>query len=330
MQSTAEVTGVTESRVSEGRATTRRFALICILLLLAAVWLEPYLGPLNRLTARQVGSLLQFLDLSPRVENDFITIGSFTVRIIPECTPLYPVVLFGAFVLATPAPLLNRVAGVLCGGALLAAVNLARIAAVTVVGAKYPRLFELLHLYLGQLVMLLLVVATGIAWLRWAEASEAAGRIRFLLRALLSGSLFFLPWLILNRSYLRAIDRFVAAMFRLADYELIISYQHVAYYQTFNIVLFAALLIAENRVRWRLRMFWGCWGGVVLFGGHLLFRICNVLLVAFDWQPALQLSFLVSIVGQYFLPVLLWMALNRYEAVRNPAPAASADSISCI
>src|SRR5450631_2271107 len=67
-----------------------RFALLCTLFMLTTLWLEHYLAPLCRVTASQVGALLGFVGLAPHVQGDLIAVTGFTVRIVAECTPLYP------------------------------------------------------------------------------------------------------------------------------------------------------------------------------------------------------------------------------------------------
>ena len=86
-------------------------------------------------------------------------------------------------------------------------------------------------------------------------------------------------------------DRLVVDIFASADYRLVIDYQHMVYFQTFNIVLFVALILAERRFI-VVGENWLDNGGVTYAGirAHLLFRIGNVLLTAFAWQPALQLT----------------------------------------
>jgi hypothetical protein len=41
--------------------------------------------------------------------------------------------------------------------------------------------------------------------------------------------------------------------------------------------------------------------------GHLLIRGCNVFLTAFSWQPAIPITTALEVIGQYLLPVLIWV-----------------------
>jgi len=276
----------------------------------ATVLLEPFLGPLNRLTAALSGKMLTLFGFMPLVRGDLITLTGFTVKIISECTALHATLLLAAFILATPATWRERLAGIAAGGALLSAFNLLRIAAVTIVAANRPELFEVLHVYLGQVVTLLLVVGWCLVW------NHSAGEQRltsagFIVRCVIWGCLLLTPWLALNVAYIKALDVMVARLFALAGYRLVIPYQHAVYYQTGNLLLLSSLLLAERRVPYRHRVAWGLAGMSILVAGHLLFRVCNVMITAFGWLPGLPLSSMLLLSGQYVVPMLLWMAMRR-------------------
>jgi len=276
---------------------------ICILSFVLIIWLPDSLfAPLNRTTAYLAGLCLNLFGRQPVVAGDIIFLSGFRVQIITECTALYCMVLYGSFVMSAPVALLSRLKGLLTGISFLFTVNTLRIAVVVMVGAVYPGLFEIVHVYLMQVVMLLMVVGLAMAWWSWETSS---------LRAFILAALFFPIWLAFNQVYVMEMDRLVTALFAVLDYEIFIPQQHVVNFQTFNIVLLAALLGAEQRLPIRRRIKYALVGGGVLAAGHLLFRIGNVLLTAFDWGPALQLSIAITVCGEYLLPVLFWLWASR-------------------
>ena len=73
-------------------------------------------------------------------------------------------------------------------------------------------------------------------------------------------------------------------------------------------MLFVALMLAEGRLSIRGRIAWVLAGTAILAAGHLMFRVGNVLLTAFSWQPALPITTFLNIFGEYTLPVVLWVA----------------------
>lgn len=290
--------------------TILRFIVFSLFSFLVIILLpESFFDPLNRGTASLAGLCIGLFVTGVEVAGDVISFNGFTVRIITECTALNSMALFASFVFARPAPWRERVAGLIAGGAILTVVNLLRIAVVTVVGAEFPSFFEAVHVYLGQVVMVLLVIGLAMLWLRGVSRS-GDGPGPFLLRVAVLSSIIFPVWLVSNPGYVRALDRLVTVFFSLFDYRLAIDYQHTVYFQTFNIVLLIALIFAEQKPDLRRKLVWTLAGVAILAMGHLLFRIGNVLLVAFEWKSTLSMTVLLSVVGEYLLPVILWLAVS--------------------
>ncbi len=288
-----------------------RFIGVCVLSFVLIVWLpESFFAPLNQATAHLAGSCLALFGEHPETGGDLISLHGFRVWIVTECTALYSIILFGAFIFSAPASLKSRLVGLLAGIPFLVTVNTLRIALITMIGAKYPALFEAAHVYLAQVVMIILVIASSFLWLRMATRSEEMNT-PFLLRAFSLSSIIFLPWLILNETYVKALDYVTAGIFALAGYRLMIPYGNLVYFQTFNTVLFLALIFAERRLSPRRKAAWAAAGVTILAAGHLLFRVGNVFLTAFSWQPALRMTISLSVIGEYLLPLLLWLAATR-------------------
>ena len=297
-----------------------RFTLVCILLLLSAVWAEPYLVALCRLTARQVGALLELSGYAPLVAGDLITVSGFTVQIVVECTPLYACLLYCAFLLARPASWSMVLAGMVGGTLLIATVNLFRIAAITVVGSHVsPMLFQILHVYLGQVIMLLLVLGTALGWEQWNGDSRLP--FPFVIRAALVASLLFIPWLAINRQYVALLDVLVAYLFSLLypGYSLLTPRPFPIYNHTFAVPLFLALVMAGRTVYTVRRL--GCIVAAIslIAGWHALFRVSHVIWTALDVPAIAPLHQLIYLIGQFLLPFLLWLLLDgRFSHQEKP------------
>jgi exosortase H (IPTLxxWG-CTERM-specific) len=287
-----------------------RFIGVCVLSFILIGFLpESFFAPLNHATTSLAGLCLALFGEHPETAGDLISLNGFRVLIITECTVLYSIILFGAFIFSAPASLKSRLVGLLSGVPFLVTVNTFRIALITMIGAKYPAFFEAAHVYLAQVVMIILVVAASLLWLRWSSLS-ADGNGMFLLRAFAAASFIFPLWLIMNRAYVKSLDLVMTEIFSLTNYRLTIAYKHFVYFQTFNMVIFAALILAEQRIPARRRFAWMVAGAAILAAGHLLFRIGNVLLTAFAWQPAFQLTTLLTLCGEYLLPIFFWLAAS--------------------
>jgi exosortase H (IPTLxxWG-CTERM-specific) len=285
-----------------------RFTLLCSLFMLLSIWLEPYLTPLCRMTADQVTTLLVLSGLAPHQQGELITLSGFTVRIVTECTPLYACLLYCSFVLAQPAQWMRTMIGLLTGVLLISTVNLLRIAAVTAAGPVVSTyVFDVLHVYLGQVVMLLLVVAAALVWLHWRTSGPSP--LPFLLRAALLATLFFVPWVIVNRAYVALLDTMVAGLFGMlyAGNQLLIPRPLAIYNHTFAVPLFLALVLA-GRGRWSVNRFAAIVAGVYgIAAWHALFRITHVLWTARGVTAIVPFHQGIYLLGQFVLPFLFWL-----------------------
>lgn len=302
-------------RIGSGFAL--RFALQSAgLFLLAAALPESTFVWLGRHTAEMAARLLALGGYRPLLEGLILQQDGFSVRVITECSVLYMAILYGSFLFVWPASLRRRVIGALAGIPVLHAANVVRIALVFAVGVSWPGLFEPVHVYLGQVAMVLLVIAAAWVW-TWTDSPRFpvfSGPARFLIRFLVVTAILFPVWLVVNVEYVRLTDHLVRGAFLVFGKQLRVSYQHAVYYQTFNMVTFVGLILAGRFPLDRRRLHLLVFGLVSIVGLHLAFRICNVLLMAFRNGPALKVCMAISLIGQYLVPVLFGLLMWRDEA----------------
>ncbi len=107
-----------------------------------------------------------------------ISIGTTSLTIVPDCTPLMPALLATIAILAFPAPWPARLGGVVGAAIALWGYNLIRIAVLFGVMIRWPGAFGFVHVYLWQTVTVVVVVVLFMAWLRLCERIlPAAGRL---------------------------------------------------------------------------------------------------------------------------------------------------------
>ena len=285
-----------------------RFLGICALFLFLSNWLpDAVFAPLNLMNASLAGDILSLAGQAPRVRGDLITLEGFSVRIVTECTAIYAILLLAAFVLAWPATWRRRLAGICIGGAAITAINLLRIAGIAMIGARDAAMFEIIHVYLGQVVMLLLVIGCCLAWVNWCTGRK--GDSTFLFRAVCWATILFLPWLAAHKVYLALLDAFVRRIFSLLrpEYALLTPLPLAIYNHAFSIPIFIALIMACRGVALRPRIF-GVMSGVIIISlWNALFRATHVLWTAYGVEGVEPLHNLVYLLGQFMLPVFLWL-----------------------
>lgn len=120
--------------------------------------------PLNRHLAWMAEKSLWLFGTHASSSGPVVKLSGFAVEIRSNCNAIYEVGLYVAAVLAYPASLRDRLIGTLVGAAVLYVVNLVRILALLAVGVLQPSWFEATHLYVWQVLFLLVVAACWIGW----------------------------------------------------------------------------------------------------------------------------------------------------------------------
>ncbi len=295
------------------------FILLCIALYAVIHMLPPSVTkPINEHTASALGLVLNTLGIPVSTADDTVTEGGLAFRIIPECTPIFTAGLFLSFVVFYPATLRQKAAGLLMGITALYLGNLARLAATFMISRYDRRLFDVVHVYLGQVFTMFLVIAVCIGWLRGLDRKESKESIPlkaagFLARfAVISGGLF-LVWTQIHHSYIRLLDRLMTFGFSLFGYRVALAQHTVFYYETFSIVCFTSLVLAARSIPRPTKIKGLAAGLGVLFFIHLFHRIDNALAAYFNFTAILPVDLTLLVVGQYLLPVLFLIFLVTIE-----------------
>jgi hypothetical protein len=158
--------------------------------------------------------------------------------------------------------------------------------------------------------MLLLVVASALIWQRWSV--NAPSPMPFLLRVACIATALFVPWVVVNRSYVALLDNLVAGLFTLLypDNQLLTPRPLAIYNHTFAVPLFLSLVLS-GRNSWTINRFAATVGGVYCIAGwHVLFRITHVVWTALGVTAIVPLHQGIYLLGQFLLPFLLWLWLD--------------------
>jgi len=298
-----------EAQTSGSRpAFVIRFALICLVAFAILQFVpESAWQPANKHTARALAATLKLAGVTAVCREDLVSGGGFAVRIVAECTVLLLGALFACFVNAFPATWKMRLAGLAAGLPALYLLNHLRLVAVYLIGIHHRDWFDVAHVYFGQVAMVLATLGACVVWLRvvggdWDPKSMAGFCLRF---AILSIPLCW-AWVMVNRDYVGLIDGLVERLFALFHYRFQLKREHAIYYQTFNLITIVALVGASDRMTWKTKgraLAAGLGIAVVL---HLSFRILNLMLAAFGHSRLYAVSVLVTTVGQYLLPLVVY------------------------
>ncbi len=128
---------------------------------------DPVERQVNLWTAKTAAWALWLLGADGRAHSDVVQSSVSTIRIISECTALYPIVIFASAVLAFPASWKHKLWALL-GVPILAAANLIRIVSLCYIELWFPRAADMAHFVVWQSLM---VFFTVLIWMLWAARS---------------------------------------------------------------------------------------------------------------------------------------------------------------
>jgi|SRR5208337_5693488 len=281
-----------------------------------------FTDPLTGHTAWTLGLVLNAFGIPVSTTKDIVSAGGLSFKVITECTALFMVGLFLCFIAFYPASVGQKAKGLLMGIPVLYLGNLGRLAVTFVVTRYDPKLFEVVHVYLGQVFTILVVLLTCILWMKWVdkEGSKHGAVMKtagFMARfALISLCLFFV-WLKVHYWYIRFLDWFMVSGFSLFNYHINLVRRTAVYYETFSIVVFASLVLATRSMPLGQKIRGFAAGLGFLFLTHLFHRINNALIVYFHFTGAVAVDLTLLVVGQYMLPVLFLIYLVRHQNMEN-------------
>lgn len=112
------------------------------------------------------GQALDLLGQETRMEGTVIRSTRFAVNIRNGCNGIETMLIFGAAVLAFPAPWKARLAGLAFGMVAIQLVNLVRVVALFLTGVYFPSFFDSSHTVVWQTIVILAGVAL---WILWAQ-----------------------------------------------------------------------------------------------------------------------------------------------------------------
>ncbi len=100
----------------------------------------------------------------------------FGVQIVDACDGILPSIIYLSAVLAFPSRWRDKGWGVLIGLPAIFLINLARLVTLMLVGAAWPDLFEQVHIYVWQALVVALAMAVWVFWAeRFVRARPVAG-----------------------------------------------------------------------------------------------------------------------------------------------------------
>ena len=110
------------------------------------------------------GALLNAIGQEVSVQQTMITSPRFAVNINNGCNGVEAMLILLASILAFPAPAGARFAGIVIGAIAVQLLNAIRIVSLYLLGVYQPRLFDLFHTAVWQVVIILAAIGFFLLW----------------------------------------------------------------------------------------------------------------------------------------------------------------------
>ncbi|HYC62140.1 MAG TPA: exosortase H [Thermoanaerobaculia bacterium] len=120
--------------------------------------------PFTAAIARSSGALLKMMGEQVTITGTVISSSRFGVNINNGCNGVEAMLILLASIVAFPATMKARAAGLFLGAIVVQILNAIRIISLYLLGAYHPRLFDLFHTAVWQIVIILAAIGFFLVW----------------------------------------------------------------------------------------------------------------------------------------------------------------------
>jgi len=133
-------------------------------------------GLYTQLVVSVTGYFARLVGLPCQVRGSLIELPAVSLDIKFGCNGLEAVMIYGVAVAAMPLGARSRLWGVALGFVALQAVNVARLVGLAYLGSRHGELFEWVHIYIAQGMMIAVALGLFLLFLRCATVPTTGGR----------------------------------------------------------------------------------------------------------------------------------------------------------
>ncbi len=170
-------------KIFKPQLSVRRFALT-YLVLMGAFFLLIGLKPiqniidLNGLYSKGVviltSKVLEILGIPSTYQGSVIQLPSIALDVRFGCNGLEAVMIYAVAVIAFPSPWKKKLMGILGGFVVIQVINIIRIASLAYSAIHFKSLFEYIHIYVAQGLMIAVSLGIFFVYLNYAKNSQQA------------------------------------------------------------------------------------------------------------------------------------------------------------
>lgn len=116
--------------------------------------------------------VLDILNIPSSYYGSLIQLPSISLDVKFGCNGLEAVMIYSVAVIAFPAAWRMRIIGIIAGFIVIQVLNIIRIAGLAYSGVYFKRLFELMHIYVAQGIMIAVALGIFLIYLHYAGRQE--------------------------------------------------------------------------------------------------------------------------------------------------------------
>lgn len=125
------------------------------------------IGVVSKATASATSGVLSILGLEVSLRGTILELSGFSFELVPDCTPLPPILLLSGAILAFPATWRAKGIGIIAGALILSALNLLRTVSLVYIEIYMSQWLDIAHNVIWQSVM---IIAGVLVWLFWCKS----------------------------------------------------------------------------------------------------------------------------------------------------------------
>ena len=129
--------------------------------------------PFTAFVANCSSILMNIFGAGSKVTGNTLSTARFSINVVDGCNGIYATAILISGVIAYPAPLKQRLYGVIFGIIAVFLVNLIRVITLFYLGLHFPDIFQEVHVYVWQPLIILWAIVVWNFWSKKAEEKTA-------------------------------------------------------------------------------------------------------------------------------------------------------------
>lgn len=136
--------------------------------------IDHLITPFVNIYAKTSSALLNIFGYHTTATGDALTSQQFSVVIKRGCDALEPMALFVSGLVAFPSTIKKKAVGLSLGLFALFLLNIIRICTLFITGIKSPKLFDIMHEEVWQVIFIIIAIVMWYFWLLWSMRKKPA------------------------------------------------------------------------------------------------------------------------------------------------------------